>query len=213
MDRANKEVYDLLRRGGILMNCFNEKEFENICDIFHVIPKVEEKTIKYADGSFFNKMKRSVQNDRRCEVVFCVIRPSGKIITVTCNDYPSGIYRIPTGGIGYNEDIVTAVYRETREELGLDVEISKFAGVIKIRFEHGNEHVMFYSYLFILKETGGKLLIDASDDEVSEVMEVDVNGLEKISNSLADIHGRWRDWGKFRHVTTNAVYEYLKQNM
>jgi len=194
------------------MNYFDEKEFENICSTFHAVPRVEETTIRYDGSSFFNKMKNAVQNDRRGEVVFCVIRPNGKIVTVTCSDYPSGIYRIPTGGIGYNEDIVTAVYRETKEELGLDVEVLNFAGVIKIRLEHDNEHVMFYSYLFILKEIGGEILVDASDDEVSEVMEVDIDGLERISDSLADIPGKWNDWGKFRYVTTNAVYRFLKEN-
>jgi len=193
------------------MNHFNEKEFEDICSIFHTNPRVEEKTI-YVGSSFFNKMETAVQNDRRGEVVFCVIRPNGKIITVRSSDYPSGIYRIPTGGIGYNEDIAAAVYRETKEELGLDVEVLNFAGVIKIRLEYDREHVMFYSYLFILKETGGNILVDASDDEVSEVMEVDMDGLEKVSDSLAEIPGKWNDWGKFRHVTTNAVYKYLKEN-
>lgn len=195
------------------MNYFDEKEFENLCNMFHVPPRVEETTIKYTGDSFFNKMKRSVENDRRGEVVFCVIRPNGKIITVTCEDYPPGIYRIPTGGIGHSEDIVEAVYREAKEELGLDVEILNFAGVIKIRLEYGNEHVMFYSYIFITKEAGGELLIDASDNEVSEVMEVDLDGLKKVADSLANIRGMWSDWGKFRHVTTKAVYEYLKRGI
>lgn len=197
--------------GSVFMNEFNEKEFMDLCSKLNIEPLVEEKTIRYSESSFFNRMKRSIQKDRRGEVVFCVIRPDGKIITTTCKEYPKGIYRIPTGGIGHKEDIIKAVFRETMEELGLQTEIKKFIGAIKIRFEHGDDHVMFYSYLFILNETGGRLLADASDDEISEVREVDIDGLEKVADSLANITGKWSDWGKFRYLTTNAVLNYLRE--
>lgn len=192
------------------MNRFNEDEFNKICEKFNVKPYAEEININYTNSSFFNKVKKSVDNDRRGEVVFCVIRPNGNIITVTCEEYPQGIFRIPTGGIGHNEDIVKAVFRETREELGIDVEITDFIGVLKLKFIHGTESVMFYSYLFVLKETGGRLLVDASDDEISEIKEVNIEELEIVVNSLNNIQGRWRDWGKFRYETTNAILRYLK---
>lgn len=194
------------------MNIFNEQEFLEVCRRFGCKPSIQEVTIKYANSSFFNKMKNSIRRDRRGEVVFCVIRPNGSIVTVTCSEYPKGIFRIPTGGIGYGEDIVEAVFRETREELGVDTEIVNFAGVLKIRFEHQDEYEMFFSYLFILRETGGHLLEDASDDEVSEIREVNINGLEKVAGELGNIIGKWHDWGKFRYCTTRAILEFLKEH-
>ena len=192
------------------MNCFNEKEFRELCKRFNAVPHAEEVVLEYARNSFFNKMRDSVASDRPGEVVFCVIRPDGRIIAITCSEYPRDIFRIPTGGIHYGENIVEAVLRETHEELGLDAEITDFAGVLKIKFVHENESFMFFSYIFILKETGGRLLLDASDDEISEVREVDLEGLESIVSSLAGITGRWSDWGKFRHVSSEAVLKYLK---
>lgn len=192
------------------MNAFNEKEFLAICDKLGTTPRIEEVTIEYETDSYFNKVKDAVATDRRGEVVFCVIRPNGKIITVTCEDYPKGIFRIPTGGIGHEEDILEAVFRETREELGLETEIMEFAGVLKIRFQHKEEAVMFYSYLFILREKGGRLLEDASDDEVSQVREVDMTELELTARGLLNLKGRWSDWGRFRYETTNAVLEFLR---
>jgi len=153
-----------------------------------------------------------VQRDRRGEVVFCVLRPNRKIIVITCKEYPRGIFRIPTGGIGHKEDIIEAVYREVKEELGLDVYIKQFAGVLRIRFEHVDESIMFFSYVFILQEAGGRLLLDASDDEISEVREVDINELEEIVDSLNCIKGKWSDWGKFRYITSNAVLRYLRSS-
>ncbi len=193
------------------MNVFNQKEFDELCEKFNTCGNIEDVGISFANSSFFNKIKASVQRDRRGEVVFCVIRPGGKIITVTCSEYPEGIFRIPTGGIGHREDISGAVYREVKEELGLDVEIVEFAGVIKIRFEHEGDRFMFYSYLFLLEEKGGRLLLDASDDEVSEVREVDTEGLAEIVEALAGIKGKWSDWGRFRYVTSNAVLKMLRK--
>lgn len=193
------------------MNVFNEVEYIDICKKMASDGNISDITVRYATSSYFNRLKNVVQWDRRGEVVFCVIRPNGRIITTTCSDYPKDIYRIPTGGIGHNEDILEAVFREVKEELGLEVKIRSFGGVVRIRFEHDNDHVMFYSYIFILDEAGGQLLEDASDDEISEVKEVDLDGLAKVVGSLEGIKGKWRDWGYFRYVTSNAVLLHLKK--
>ena len=192
------------------MNVFNEREYVDICKKLDTGGNIADVTVRYDSASYFNRLKSVVQRDRRGEVVFCVIRPNGKIIAITCTEYPREIYRIPTGGIGHEEDILAAVFREVKEELGLDVKIRSFGGVVRIRFEHEHEHVMFFSYIFVLDEIGGRLLEDASDDEIGGVREVDLDGLEKIVESLDAIKGKWHDWGQFRYVTSKAVYQYLK---
>ena len=70
---------------------------------------------------------------------------------------------------------------------------------------------MFYSYIFILDEVGGRLLADASDDEISEIREVDIDEFERMVRALGSIEGKWQDWGRFRYITSNAVLNYLKQ--
>lgn len=189
---------------------FNQEEFLDICKAFKSSALVKDVEIKYESNSYFNLLRASTRKNRRGEVVFGVRRPSGRIITVTNKDYPKGIFRIPTGGINYGEDIIKALYREIKEELGLEVEVSEFAGVLKIKLSHRDESFMFYSYIFILNELSGNLLEDASDDEVSEVLEVDLQGLLKVATDLGEINGRWSDWGKFRQATTQAVYNQLK---
>jgi 8-oxo-dGTP diphosphatase len=193
------------------MNVFNETEYLDICKKLKSDGNISDVTIRYDAASYFNRLKSVVQRDRRGEVVFCVIRPNGRIVAITCTEYPKGIYRIPTGGIGHDEDILAAVFREVKEELGLDVKIRSFGGVVRIRFEHEEDHVMFYSYIFILDETGGRLLEDASDDEIGDVREVDLDGLAEIIAGIDAIKGKWHDWGQFRYVTSNAVYRYLSK--
>jgi len=191
------------------MNAFNEKEFIEICNRFNAEPVIKEVDINYGKSSYFNKIKYSIQKDRWGEAAFCIIRPNGKVIVVTCEEYPQGIFRIPTGGIGYGEDIIKAAYREAEEELGLKTEITAFAGVIKYSITHEDEVIRFYSYIFIMKETGGRLLLDATDDEVSEVREVGVAGLKEVVDRLKTLEGRWKDWGRLRYESSNAVLEYL----
>lgn len=194
------------------VNTFDESEFHALCDKFNPAAYIKEVVINYASNSFFNFMKNNIQKDRRGEVVFCVIRPNGKIISITCKEYPKNIYRIPTGGIGHNEDISDAVFREVKEELGIDIEVMSFAGVLKIKFQHKNEFARFYSYMFILKETGGNLLKDASDDEISEIFEASLDELQNIVTNLKNLNGRWKDWGTFRYQTSNEILNILKNN-
>lgn len=192
------------------VNKFNELEYEQLKEKYNPDANIIEKTVKLTNKSFYEKMEKSIAIDRRGEVVFCVLRPNGKAIVVTCEEYPKGIFRIPTGGINYGEDIIKAVYRETKEELGLQTDISKFCGVIKIKLECQEDSVMFYSYLFIMNEIGGNLLEDATDDEISEIKEVDLDQLDIIAAQLSDIDGKWHDWGLFRYETTQAITNYLK---
>lgn len=193
------------------INTFDKKEFLYLKKRFGRQAWIKDVELDNVNSSYFNKIKASVQKDRRGEVVFCVIRPDGKIITVTCSEYPKGIFRIPTGGIRRNENILSALNREVLEELGLTAEIKEFAGVLRIRFKSGSDSVSFYSYIFILSEKSGKLLEDASDNEISEVKEVDVDELALTSKKLEEIAGKWKDWGRFRSLTTTAVYEHLKK--
>lgn len=192
------------------LNIFNEDEFNFLCKKYNMRAKVEDIEIKCSKSEYVIKKRCITNKDRRGEVVFCVQRPSGEYILITCEEYPKGTFRVPTGGINHEEDIIEAVIRETKEELGLEVEILDFIGVLKIKFTYGDEFSMFYSYMFLLKETGGTLLEDATDDEVSEVMEAKLEDFENVLDALLNMDGDWVDWGRFRYMTSNAVYNYLK---
>ncbi len=172
---------------------------------------VRKTDVVYENGHFWRRARELVRRDRFGEVVFAVERPNGRVVTVTSREYPEGIHRVPTGGIAYGEDILSAVHREVREELGLDVTVVRFLGVIAFRIRHEADSFPFYSFLFHLREAGGRLLEDATDDEVSGVREVDAEQLEELSGQLLSIRPDWRDWGRFRHETTHAFVSYFKQ--
>lgn len=167
-------------------------------------------TISCESKRFFDNTLDIIRHDRMGEVVFAVQRPNGRFIAVRSAEYPAGIFRIPTGGIGHGEDIVKAVRREVTEELGLEASIEKFIGVYRIEMLYKDEKVLFHSCFFHLKEQGGRLLEDATDDEVAEVKEVDSKQLYALAENLKHIEHSWRDWGRFRYVTTNTIADYIR---
>jgi ADP-ribose pyrophosphatase len=192
------------------VNIFNKEEFEEIKEKLNNSAAEIEHILNFKGNNFLNRMKSLVVKDRRGEVVFGVVRPNGKLILVTCEEYPEGIYRVPTGGINFGEDVLEAVKRETMEELGLTTEIANFGGVVKLKFTHDDDSEMFYCYLFLLKEVAGRLLEDATDVEVSQVMEADYEDILKACEKLNNIEGKMSDWGKFRAVTTGAIAQMYK---
>lgn len=192
---------------------FNRNEFSKIAQKLNNNAYIKDVDFVCSRKSFFERMQKNIQTDRRGETVFAVVRPDGEIITVTCSEYPEGIFRIPTGGLNYDENITEGVHREVLEELGLKSEISDFAGVLKIKIIFEEDFIMFYSYVFIMREISGELLKDATDQEVSEVKLVGLTELSAVADKLMNIEGVWHDWGRFRYITTRAVYEYLSGNV
>jgi 8-oxo-dGTP diphosphatase len=190
------------------VNALNEEAVNRIMELYGPEAWVRTVRLEYESARYFNRIRNLVEQDRMGEVVFAVERPNGKFVAVRRDEYPEGIYRIPTGGISHGEDIIEAVKREVLEELGLDVRIERFIGLYRIMICKGKDHVWFYSFFFHVKETGGKLLKDATDDEVAEVMEADAGELEMLSKRLLNIEHGWKDWGMFRHLSTSAISAY-----
>ncbi|MDD5602690.1 MAG: NUDIX domain-containing protein [Eubacteriales bacterium] len=177
-----------------------------------ICASVRDVILSLETHDFYNKMKKGYDNGRTGEVVFAVIRPNGKIIAVTCDGYPEGVYRIPSGGTGKGEDPVSAVQREVKEELGLEIAAPELIEVLNIRFVCGRENFNFTSHIFIAAETGGRLMSDATDNEIGGVRELDAGNIaefQEMVGKLGSVQGRWNDWGRFRQLSSGAVLRYF----
>lgn len=188
---------------------FNKREYEIIKKYYGKDAIIKDVDIFFENKEYIDYMTKSVENDRRGEVAFCVKRLNGKYITTRSWYYPDNIFRVPTGGINYGEDIIEAVRREVLEELGLITEIERFTGVIQYNIKNKNNSFIFYSYGFILNEINGNILEDATEDEVSEFKEVNTEEFKELVNLLESTDGKWRDWCKFRAESTKFAYENL----
>lgn len=190
---------------------FNKKEYVDLKGKYGANAEIKKVKLNISNRSFFEDMKKNIRNDRRGEVVFAVQRPNGKMVVIRTSFYPESVYRVPTGGINYGEDIIEALGREIKEELGLRTSIQAFLGVIEYEFIYKNEELKFYSYLFWLKEEGGNILIDALEDEVSEYREVDKEELIQTVSFLENFKtdDAWKDWCTFRSITTGCFISLL----
>ena len=136
-------------------------------------------------------------------------RKNGKLIVIRSKKYPKGAFRIPTGGIDFSESVIHALHREVKEELGVSFEIDKFFGIIEYNFHYKDEIIKFYSYLFVINEISGELIKDATQDEIADYREVDVEGLVELYKTLTSVLGGWRDWALFR---SELIKFYLSEN-
>ncbi len=163
--------------------------------------------------------------DRYGEVCMVVRRPNGQLLTARKTFYPGNAYRLLTGGIEHGEPIFDALLRETEEETGLEVEVRRFLAVIGYTLEPTkakatrpqNRTHTFHTFAFLLDELGGTLACYDPDERVEDFREVSVDELPVMAQHLRqlgqdfdpEIHGRWRDWGRFRAVIHDVVHETL----
>ncbi len=166
----------------------------------HYVLEMGERTFAYW---------QEVCDDRRGEVALFILRPSGTVILHTKEFYPEGIYRIPTGGIEWGEDVVTAVHREAREETGLTVAIERCLGVLEYEFRYRGETLPFVSYVFLLRENGGQLCPQDEGERITSLREVPLTELEAVAQNLRAIEADWRDWGHYRAIAHSFVAKVL----
>lgn len=134
-------------------------------------------------------------------------RPNGRILLQTKEDYPGGVFRVPTGGLKRAEAIESALLRETEEETALSVDILSFAAILTYRDRE--ERSMFVTYLFLLRETGGVLKPHDPDEGITGWIEADASVLAFAADQLRDVPDTWKNWGDFRALTIDALLRAL----
>jgi 8-oxo-dGTP diphosphatase len=144
---------------------------------------------------------------RRGEVVLVICRPNGLIILHTKRFYPAGVYRLPSGGIRRGERVLEAMWRETQEETGLEVEIERFLGLLEYEFHHRDERLPFVSYVFLGRERGGYLAPQDESEQITAFRAVAVDELATVAEALRALPDPWRDWGAFRALAHDFVAE------
>ncbi len=183
------------------------------------------RTVTLANEGLFDPLGKP---DRYGEVCMVIRRPNGMLLTARKTFYPDSAYRLLTGGIAHGEPIFDALLRETEEETGLEVAVRQFLAVIGYNLERTRSTASrqraaapqaFHTFAFLLDEIGGTLACYDPDERVEDFREVRVSELPQLAQRLMqlgqdfdpEIHGRWRDWGRFRAIIHDVVYEALSR--
>lgn len=157
---------------------------------------------------YIRRNRWRTDSDRRAEVVFAITDPSGSVLLHAKAHYPSHIYRILSGGVGWNESVEAALLREVAEETNLPVTIERFLGVIAYEFHYQDEIAYFASYVFHLS-TDFSEPVCVRDNEISAFRKVLPSQLLEVSNELRNLIGERRGWGQWRALAVELVHESL----
>ena len=162
------------------------------------------------DGKEFDPLNR---RDRLGEVCMVIRRRTGRLLTAIKTFYPAGAYRLLTGGIGQGESILGGLAREVREETGLETEVRRFLAVVS--YTRAGTAV-FHTFAFLLDDVGGALRAGDPEERVAAFREIRPAELPALARRLAGldgeaaaIGGNWRDWGRFRAVIHEVVWQAL----
>jgi len=192
---------------------YMQEEFDQLSLKYGGNPQTKKNVLYFEDKRFFNNFSDTITKNRRGEVGFLLQRKNGKFVLVRSKKYPADVLRIPTGGIEFNETAEEALYREVKEELGVSFDIKAFEGLIEYEIHLEHEVIKFYSFLFLIKETGGEILKDATENEISGIRECDEKDLKAAELFLKNNGGNWKDWCEFRsrllefHNEVNHILE------
>lgn len=167
-------------------------------------------------GELFDPFNRP---DRFGEVCMVVRRTNGKLITAIKTFYPTGAFRLLTGGVNHGEALFEALVREVAEETGLEVEVQRFLAVIEYQLPVEQTVHHFATFAFLVDERGGELTVHDPDERIGAFREVEASELLELAQTLdtiesridEEIHGDWADWGRFRAVVHRAVYYALQE--
>lgn len=140
---------------------------------------------------------------RQREVAMAIRRPNGKILLQTKEFYPSGVFRLPTGGLKTHESIERGLIRETDEETALSVEIRDFIAILN--YHSRAQELLFCSYLFLVDESGGVLREQEPKEKITGWREVDREQLQDAARQLRNCGERWGNWGNFRALVIDAL--------
>jgi ADP-ribose pyrophosphatase YjhB (NUDIX family) len=146
---------------------------------------------------------------KRCGEVVLVVRWHDEVI-LHCKDfYPPGTYRLPSGGVKWGESVLSALHREAREEMGLEIEVEHFLGLLEYEFRCQEETMSFVSYVFLVRGIGEELAPQDEEEQIASFQQVPLAELPAVAASLRALEEEWRDWGEFRAIAHDLVVETM----
>lgn len=144
-----------------------------------------------------------ISSKRTAEVVLIVPRPAEKVLVHTKSFYPSGVWRLPTGGLWPDETIEHAFLREGMEETGNPLKPVRFLFHLCFRWEGSPKE--FQSYGFLTSPAEGPVASRDPHEQITAFRDVGRKEFASVMERLETLAGTWTAWGKFRAAPHRVV--------
>lgn len=157
---------------------------------------------------YIRSFRLGSRSNRRAEVVFAIEDADGGFWVHAKRNYPPNLYRLPSGGIGWTEDVEAALLREIAEETALDVTVERFLGLVHYEFREGDRGADFASYVFHVRSRGGTPRPDEGE-AITDFRKVSVSELGVMATTLRALRGERSAWGQWRAVAHQMAHDTL----
>jgi 8-oxo-dGTP pyrophosphatase MutT (NUDIX family) len=107
----------------------------------------------------------STSKRRHHDVTFFVFSDN-RLALIRKPHYAAGLWRPPGGGVHPGEDFVAGVAREAREELGVEIALTRYLVRTSAVFTHGAERIPWQTHVFEAK-TAAESLAPLDTHEIS----------------------------------------------
>lgn len=164
---------------------------------------------EYAARGQRNKawIRRTVR--RRGEILLAVPRPGERFLLHTKSTYPDHIYRLPGGGINPAEAVEHAARREMGEELGFDLGLTRFIGVVENEFIVGDERLAYPTYVLTTEPTAKIPQVMDPSEPIAGFRDATLDEIREVVRQLSSLPDEWQPWGQFRAAPHVMLLERL----
>jgi 8-oxo-dGTP pyrophosphatase MutT (NUDIX family) len=206
-----------------LNHALEAAELAQLATRWGVVPQ-EHHRLEVDDPFLTGENQLLVSNRRRAEVCYVMHRgdPQAGVLLHIKTFYPTGAYRLPTGGIHQGEGVFDTLIREIDEETGLavgtgadQVQVQRFLGIVACDFIHRTlgRTFPFATYAFLVQMPVDATLQPRDPAE-------SIGGwqwrrpaeLAAVADFLANVGqhtSEWGDWGRYRALIHRFVGQQL----
>lgn len=148
------------------------------------------------------------EQGRQAEVIFVLRNDADEVLLVNKTSYPTGTFRLPTGGLNTGETPQEAAIREIYEETGYRVAEPRLLGVVDYTMHWTDQpgDAAFVSYVFTAAVDRAQIPSAVHAGEVDDFRWVPAQDLEVVATHLRNLPPDWVYWGRFRAVS----YEFIR---
>jgi ADP-ribose pyrophosphatase YjhB (NUDIX family) len=121
-------------------------------------PAVREMTYEI-DTAEFDMVDSSMYKGRAHDVTMFIRKKDdpSSIVVIRKPFFPPGVFRAPSGAAENGESLESGAVRESKEETGLDVELTRYVARIKVKFTDDGRAIDWTSHVLEASQVAGEI--------------------------------------------------------